>query len=100
MEDGVQAIIVAAGRGRRMPVFGWLDGRGAESYEVEGMSKTKGAKTPRWDQCVERLIKKRRRSMVVWLVLLFNCFFEIGSVPKYLCRACIVSLYKGTRARR
>ena len=52
VQDGLQASIVAVGGNRRMPVFGRLNGRGEKSYEVEeGMSKMKGGKAPRLDQC-------------------------------------------------
>ena len=52
MQVGVQASVMAVNDDRRMPVFGRLNYRGVESYEVEeGMSKMKGGKAPGLDQC-------------------------------------------------
>ena len=43
VQDGVQASVVAVGGDIRMPVFGMLNNRWAESYNVEEvMSKMKG----------------------------------------------------------
>ena len=96
VQDGVQASIVALGGARRMPVFGRLNDGGVESYEVEeGMSKMKGGKAPGLDQCAVEFVRKGGRSMVAWLLRLFNCCFETGRVPGDWCRACIVPLYKG-----
>ena len=35
MQDAVQASVVAVGGDRRMPVFGRLNDRGVESYEMD-----------------------------------------------------------------
>ena len=52
VQNGVHASVVAVGGDRRMPVFGRLNDRGVESYEVEeGMSKMKGGKAQGSDQC-------------------------------------------------
>ena len=52
VQDCVQAIVVAAGGDRSLPVFGRLNDIGVESYEVEeGMSKMKGGKALGLDQC-------------------------------------------------
>ena len=51
VQNGVQASVVVIGGDRRMPVFGRLNDRAVESYEVdEGMSKMKGEKAPGLDQ--------------------------------------------------
>ena len=39
-------------------------------------------------------LKKKGRSMVSWLVRLFNCCFETGRLSKDWCTECIVPLYK------
>ena len=50
VQDGVQANVVAIGGDRRMPMFGRLNDRVVESYEVEEvMSKMKGGKAPELD---------------------------------------------------
>ena len=64
VQDGVQASVVAVGGDRRMPVFGRLNDRGVESYEVEeGMNKMKGGKAPGLDQCAVEILRKGGRSM-------------------------------------
>ena len=83
MQDGVRPSVVAVGGDRRMPVFGKLNDRGVESYEVEdGMSKIKGGKAPGLDQCAVEFLRKGDRSMVAWLVRLLNSCFESGRVPR------------------
>ena len=43
VQDGVHASVVVVGGDRRLPVFGMLNNRWAESYNVEEvMSKMKG----------------------------------------------------------
>ena len=55
----VQASVVAVGGDRRMPLFGRLNDRGVESYEVEeGMSKIKCGKAPGLNQCEVGFLKK------------------------------------------
>ena len=98
-QDSVEASVVAVDGDKRMPVFGRLNDRGVENYEVEeGISKMKGGKAPGLDQSVVEFLRKGGRSMVAWLVLLLNCCFETGRVPRDWCRACIVSLFKGKDA--
>ena len=64
VQDSVQASVVFVGGDRRTPVFGRLNDKGVESYEVEeGMSKMKGGKTPRLDQCAVGFLRKGGRSM-------------------------------------
>ena len=83
VQDGVQASVVAVGGDRRMPVLGSQNVRGVESYEVEeGMSKIKGGKAPRLNQCAVEFLRKGGRTMVARLVRLLNCCFETGRVPR------------------
>ena len=52
----VQESILAVGGDRRMPVFGRLNDRGVESYEVgEGLSTLTEGKAPGLDQCAVEL---------------------------------------------
>ena len=96
----MQASVLPLGGNRRMPVFGWLNDRGVESYEVEERgNEMKGEKALGLDQCIVKFLRKGGRSMVAWLVRLFNCCFVTGRVPWDWCRACIDPLYwrKGDR---
>ena len=61
VQDCVQASVVAVGGDRRMPVFGRLNDRGVESYEVEeGMSKMRGGKASGLNQYTVDFFTERR----------------------------------------
>ena len=70
-----QMSVVAVGGEKRMHVFGMLNDRGVE----EGISKIKGGKASGLDQCTVGCSRKGGRSMVAWLLRLFNWCFETGS---------------------
>ena len=60
---------MVVGGDRSMPVFGMLNDRGVESYEVEeGMSKMKGGKAPGMDQCAVEFFRKGGRRMAHTIV--------------------------------
>ena len=83
VEDDAQASIVAVSGDRRMPVFNRLSDGWVEIYEMkEELSEMICGKAPGLDQYPVKFLKKGGRSMVDWLVPLFNYFFETGRVPR------------------
>ena len=96
VEDGREAVVVAVGRERRMPVLGMLNDGCVVTEEVEGaVAKMKSGKSPGLDGCTVECIKHGGVAVVEWLVRLLNECFRVGAVPLDWVSACVVPLYKG-----
>lgn len=94
--DDREANVVAIGNGRRMPVVGDLNDRSISREEVQdAVNAMKEGKATGLDGCAAECVKKGGRTVINWLLRLFNACFENGVVPSEWCEACIVPLYKG-----
>ena len=94
--DNREALVVAVGDGRRMPVMGEENDREIKREEVEKALKgMRMGKAPGLDGCHVECLSKGGGAMVDWLVRLLNVCFREGRVPSDWRSACVVPLYKG-----
>ena len=87
VQDEREAVIVAVG-GARMPLVGEENEREITEKEVlDAVNETKTGKAPGLDGCRAEMLKKGGKSMLEWLVRLFNLCFIMGVVPVEWCWA-------------
>merc|ERR1711980_35934 len=80
--DNREALVVAVGDGRRMPVMGEENDREIKREEIEkALKEMRTGKAPGLVGCHVECLFKGGGAMVDWLIRLLNVYFREGRVP-------------------